>query len=681
MKDMKDQGFSESPGPSLLHLSLILTACLTARPQAVPTRQQPQPPVFRSAVDVAVVDVTVVDDDGKPVRGLTAGDFVVTVAGQRRRIQALDFLEFGAQRHGSRVAGPAGSAVSTGLEKPVAPGLNRGGRIIVVAVDDLSSRPAANAGLLAAAERILATLDPTDLVGLVTTSGFGPVVSPTTNRDEFRSALRNKTIVGRNDSISAPFYITTKEGIDADNRIRGLAGWLGRECPPPPEPTDPSCTDRAMSAARRIGAEARHRRDQQLGAYAAIIEGLKSMPRPRVLIVLGQGLALDGYSDRRQEIDRLGRLAADADVRFYSVTDTDDGPGASMRGSAAKCDPPCINYYRAQVNEQTFLLGGMQILAEATGGEAFRNIGQADRFLDRVITETSGLYRLGVEIPAGAADKYPILKVTTTRRGLTIRATRHLAPERDDKRGVAVEALLRQRIATGGQAFGVPLTVAALMRGNPALPQHDAGISVRVPGDVQAPLILLFALVDDAGTVPPGGSGRRDIAPHTAGDDHEVTFLVPVPANAKGYRLRVAVADAQGRVGGIERHVMNTVVAAGPVTMSPVFLSWSTTDDRRYLAFDVAPRAASALSCTIDVYAGATTPPDLSVRSFFYRNGSTTSELEREVVLSPTGAVLTGTVTVPIAELPSGDYVVTATVMSEGRPLGSQSAAFSIRPR
>jgi VWFA-related protein len=650
-------------------------ACLSGSPKASSDQQKPDRPVFKSAVDIAVIDVTVVDDDGKPVRGLTADDFVVKVAGQRRRIQALDFLEFGVQRQAA--VSPSAPAPSNNLTTSPAAGTNRGGRIIVVVVDDLSSKPVANAGLLAAAERILATLDPADLVGLVTTSGYGPVVAPTTNRDEFRSALRNKTLAGRYDSLSSPFYITTKEAMDADNRTRGQAGWLMRECPPSAD-TDPNCAERATSAARRLGAEARHRRDQQLVAYANIIEGLKSTPRPRVLIVLGQGLALDGYSGRREEIDRLGRLAADADVRFYSLTDTDDGPGASIQGSAIKCEPPaCIDYRRAQRNEESFLLGGMQILAAATGGEAFRSIGQADRLLNRVLVETSGVYRLGVEVPGGAAEKYPDLKVTIARRGLTVRATRHLAPEREESSSLPIDEVLRQRIAVGGHAFGVPLTVAALVRGDPTSERQDVGISIRVPADVPAPLSLRFALVDDQGRIV-GGGDKRDIAPRTTGDDNEVTLLTGVKASAQGYRLRVAVADANGRVGSVERRVMNAMVSVGPLRLSQVFLNWSTTDGRNYLAFDVAPHSATELSCTMDVYPGAAAPADPSVRFFFYRDGSPTTVLEREVALAPSASAMVATVSISMSELSPGSYSMTATVMDAGRPLGSQSASFTV---
>lgn len=44
-----------------------------------------QRPTFRSGVDLIAVDVQVVDRDGRPVAGLTADRFEVSIAGKRRR--------------------------------------------------------------------------------------------------------------------------------------------------------------------------------------------------------------------------------------------------------------------------------------------------------------------------------------------------------------------------------------------------------------------------------------------------------------------------------------------------------------------------------------------------------------------------------------------------------------------
>jgi VWFA-related protein len=55
-----------------------------------PQPATPQPPSFRSGVDIVRLDVSVLDTDRRPVRGLTAGDFAVTVDGTPQPIVAFD---------------------------------------------------------------------------------------------------------------------------------------------------------------------------------------------------------------------------------------------------------------------------------------------------------------------------------------------------------------------------------------------------------------------------------------------------------------------------------------------------------------------------------------------------------------------------------------------------------------
>lgn len=53
----------------------------------------PQPPTFRTGVDAVQLDVSVLDKNRRPVRGLTAADFTVLDGGKPRQIVGFSAVE------------------------------------------------------------------------------------------------------------------------------------------------------------------------------------------------------------------------------------------------------------------------------------------------------------------------------------------------------------------------------------------------------------------------------------------------------------------------------------------------------------------------------------------------------------------------------------------------------------
>ncbi len=194
--------------------------------------------------------------------------------------------------------------------------------------------------------------------------------------------------------------------------------FIGRECGI--ADLGPGCPEMVAWAARRLARDTVHRSSMQLRAFSAIITALKPAPAPRVVITLSTGVAAWAEGDVIG-LDQVGRAAAEAGVQFYALTEVADG-----------ADVTAVDYrqMRARTHENRFLTSGVQIVATAAGGEAFKVVGQADRFFKRIISETSGTYRLGVEA-AIAMTKSRLLdvKVSVRRPGVTVRANRHaLAP-------------------------------------------------------------------------------------------------------------------------------------------------------------------------------------------------------------------------------------------------------------
>src|SRR5580765_6700246 len=76
-----------------LHAFILLSAAtmlLTAQTAAPP--QQPTP-TFRAGIDVVQLDVSVLDKNRRPIKGLTAGDFTVLENGKPQSIVAFDEVE------------------------------------------------------------------------------------------------------------------------------------------------------------------------------------------------------------------------------------------------------------------------------------------------------------------------------------------------------------------------------------------------------------------------------------------------------------------------------------------------------------------------------------------------------------------------------------------------------------
>jgi hypothetical protein len=79
----------------LFHALLLLGATAAS--------QSPQRPTFSSRSDLVLVDVVVTDRRNRPIRGLTAADFVVKEDGAIRPIVAFEAVEGGhraARSHG-----------------------------------------------------------------------------------------------------------------------------------------------------------------------------------------------------------------------------------------------------------------------------------------------------------------------------------------------------------------------------------------------------------------------------------------------------------------------------------------------------------------------------------------------------------------------------------------------------
>jgi VWFA-related protein len=441
------------PGARVPFFVIALIAAVpvlrAAGPQTPATPQtsaptQAQAPIFRSGVDLVLVDATVVDRDGTPVKDLKPEDFQVTINGHPRRVVRADFVKYAT---GPRDPSAEGASVvyNPGSED-IAPEAPRG-RIFVVAIDDTSFSATSMMSATKSVQYFIDHLEPEDLVGIYTYPIGAVQVDLKHDHVSIEQTLR--TVQGLRNPVQqiGEFGLSASEIVDisaGDSTATNLA--LARGCPPPlgsgrnapssfqiQESTDGrSMPNVDIGCARALVAEAHEMAGyleteglSSLGRLRRLFVGLSALPYRKTVLVLSGGLiSADRASarpDLRSQTQVLGKMAAAAGVNLYIVqmdTSFSDQflPSRSqdMMGFTA----------RNQLRESSVLSTGLDMLAGDTGAARFNiNAGTGAAIFDRVLRETASYYLLGVAPEDADRDgQFHFIRVNVDAPHATVRA-------------------------------------------------------------------------------------------------------------------------------------------------------------------------------------------------------------------------------------------------------------------
>lgn len=645
-----------------------VTGVVLALMVAVSSAQQSQkPPTFRSSENLVTIEVAVVDRDGKPVPNLTPDDFTVTLDGQRRSVRALSYRDLNAVRS----EGGDGAAERSSLSQSTT-----AGRAIVLLIDDLSARPWEMVGLRISADRMLGSLNANDRVGLTTTSGLGPTVSPTLDRAAVRAALSSKAIVGRYDDDPTPFFITIPEALEIQRTVASILARphkygdpyspnlyervVTRECGMDPHNTGAEnavCPSQVIAASSELTRRLAKRAADQLEAYTHVIRALAGAPAPRVVIALSLGVAAGAMQGNLAELNPVSQAAARHGVLFYAMS---DAPDANVKDASPA-------HAAASRSERAYLAESVKTIASAAGGEGFTVIGTADRFFRRIGDETSATYSLGVEMADTAPQgEFIRVNVSVRDRNWTVRTNTRAVPPGGLAAPTTPEDKLKRRLEDGGEASEVPMSFATSLRQSGA-GSPQVGVSVHLPASVNAPLTMQFALIDSMGVVV--RSGKQGIAQAKPGADYWPNFTLPV---AEGhYRLRVAVADRDGLIGAGDRPVDVGFAHVGPFTTSDLLATWSAADGaKHFFALSDLPPIATTLSVAIELYSGESPATDVRVRFAIVPAMGGDPVAETDVTPLVTSQGVSASRSLSISSLPAGAYVIRATIVRAGTTIG-----------
>jgi len=555
-------------------------------------------------------------------------------------------------------------------------------RVFVIVVDDLSIQAGASKGLFVSAEAFVSRLPASDFVGFTLTSGNGSI-NPTRDRRPVLGALKRAVGVFSNPAnVTDPPTVGIGEAFEIeDGREAKEKDVILRECIDPktfPNASQMSlerlssinqCASRVSSRAKQIVAHVRANRERQLRALESILESLRGAPGIKNVVLLSGGMPV---TKGVEELTPVARAAARAGVQISTMVEEGD-IDLSDRPSGA--EGGAVNPGRAQLrrDDDRDLFRGAQVMTDMAGGQMYRVIGQSARFFDRVTVSASAVYRLGVALPGDAKPGENLsISAAVKRSGVSALASRYAsAPEPEVTLSPAER--MAAAVKRGETLYGVPISFGAIVRRGGAPGQIEIGSVITVPGSVDGPLEAIFGVLDGAGTLK---SGRRSV-PAAGNAEYAITFSIPVQQGP--HQLRVAVADASGKVGAVSMAINASLNVMGDLQTSDL-LTWTPDAGgrMRLLVLEELPIDVKSLTSMLELYALTALPPGLAVR-FALLDASGKSVQEKIAALSPGTDTLRADAQFAVDSLPPGRYALRADVSVGGQQIGSVTTPVSKR--
>jgi VWFA-related protein len=344
--------------------------------------QQPQ---FKTDVERIVIDVQVVDKEGRPVSSLTADDFEVRFDQGIRKVATVQFIRDAILE--TPAAGAPAPAVQSTQQADAAPSV---GRDFILAVDESSFHTRYAPAAARAARGFIERLSPADRIGLYLYPVSRRSFVMTTDHAAVLKEL--DAVVGTLDPPISEFHLTKSEVIDISaGDSDALKRVVARAC----SRTDSSCANRIKGEANTMAMVFESQVAASMGGLRTLFTALRQDPERKTVVVVSGGLLASDRAGGRPDVSgvitTLGELAARSNATLY-VLHMDSSFLEAF--SAANRDGASTSLLRDQSAEE----GGLDRLAGTAGGTLVRvEPGGEDRAFQRVLRETSAHYLLGVE--------------------------------------------------------------------------------------------------------------------------------------------------------------------------------------------------------------------------------------------------------------------------------------------
>lgn len=372
--------------------------------------QAQQQPTFQTSVDLVVADVQVVDRDGRVIAGLTPDRFQVNIGGRQQKVVSAEYIDYSSSASAvpappvvsGAVTGSSASAAAP-VNAAAAPARAAEGRLIIMAIDVMSFPPEVSVGVIKAAKAFVKQLSPNDLVGVFPYPS-GPKVDPTTDHVAVAAGL-DKVMGMRMPLAASRFRIRPAEYIDAaidmregtDNLPPASEALVVRECRGRslPDPCPSALRTEVLSGVALAQAVA----EQSIGGLRGLLEGLAAVPGRKTVVLLTAGMLTTDRPDGKPNIEGLsmmaGQEAARANASVYSIF----VDARYLEQNSAEQRSSGFNQYINLMRDSDTMSRWYDRFSGTAGGMMITDlIGRGEIGFQRVLRETSGYYRLGVDV-------------------------------------------------------------------------------------------------------------------------------------------------------------------------------------------------------------------------------------------------------------------------------------------
>jgi VWFA-related protein len=643
-------------------LSIAALAAVSGQtPQTSQNTQTPQTsepvqgPTFRTGVDLVAIDVAVVDRNGRPVEDLRAPDFSVKIDGEVRRVVSAELVKVDVEAAKKQVADKSETFYTSNLTPP-------NGRQIIIAVDQINIRPGSLRPIMAAAQKFLDRLSPLDQVAFITFPEPGPRVSFT--NDKLRLRLAMQGLIGQQPRATAGRYnigVTEALAIEEKRDQLTLAAVMNRECRSSDQQQRAQCERDIISESSQIARNVREDADQSLIGLRKILERLSFIDGPKSLILISEGLAIEDTSELRSIVQLAGMARTAINVMLVDL----------QRGDVTISEQP-----PTELQDRRIQVSGLEALATMSRGSLFHIAGTGEPIFDRLASEISAVYILGVEQrPSDSKGERHRIDVEVRRQNVTIRSRQAFVMSPTLKAKRSAEDNLRDALSSPFPVSGLPVRVTTFAQQDPANQKVRLTVSAQVgaPGAKPAPFTVGYIVVDDANQIAGSFLTQATLSPTAGSPNEPLQFLGGVTLDPGIYSLRFGVVDAEGRRGSVVRDVNAWKMAGEPLALGDLIIG-NLPAAGQGLRAEVEPFVTEdRLAAYIELYSNSDTTWNRATVTFEIADHQDSPALTSLPVSlapgrQPTWRVASGVM--GAQALPPGRYVARAQITQDGKPVG-----------